>query len=233
MYKVVLFDAYGTLLDVDAAASNLAATNRFPELAKLWPDLAALWRSRQLNYTWLRSLSHRYAPFWQLTCDALDYAMETFDLEDQDMRTALLDLYRELDAYQDARPALDAVYKAGLPAAVLSNGNQQMLNHAFAAAGLTDRLDSLLSVEDVGVFKPDPRVYQLGCDRYQVKAEEILFVSSNGWDAAAAGLFGFKTIWANRAGMPVERLPSHPDFIAPSLDFISEHLSSGAASPKS
>ncbi|MEC7189650.1 MAG: HAD-IA family hydrolase, partial [Pseudomonadota bacterium] len=93
--------------------------------------------------------------------------------------------------------------------------------------------DSLLSVEDVGVFKPDPRVYQLGCDRYQVRAEEILFVSSNGWDVAAAGLFGFKTIWANRAGMPVERLPSHPDFIAPSLDFISEHLSTGSASRRS
>ena len=149
MYKVVLFDAYGTLLDVDAAAANLAATNQFPKLAKLWPDLAALWRSRQLNYTWLRSLSHTYAPFWQLTCDALDYAMETFDLEDQDMRTALLDLYRELDAYQDARPALDAVYKAGLPAAVLSNGNQQMLNHAFAAADLTDKLDlSLIHISE-------------------------------------------------------------------------------------
>ena len=213
MYKAVLFDAYGTLLDVDAAAANLAATNRFPELATLWPELSALWRARQLNYTWLRSLSHSYEPFWQLTCDALDYAMEACNLEDQDMRTALLDLYRELDAYADVRPALDAVHAAGLPAAVLSNGNQQMIDHAFAAAGLTDRLDSLLSVEDVGVFKPDPRVYQLGCERYQASPKELLFVSSNGWDVAAAGLFGFKTIWVNRAGLPVERL-QYPDFIA-------------------
>ena len=159
-----------------------------------------LWRSRQLNYTWLRSLSHSYAPFWQLTCDSLDYALESLQLDNQEMRDALLDLYRELDAYDDARLALDAVHAAGLPAAVLSNGNQQMIDHAFAAAGLTDRLDSLLSVEDVGVFKPDPRVYQLGCVRYTAKPEDILFVSSNGWDAAAAGLFGFKTIWA-RAGM--------------------------------
>ena len=141
------------------------------------------------------------------------------------MRDALLDLYRELDAYDDARPALDAVQAAGLPAAVLSNGNQQMIDHAFAAAGLTDSLDSLLSVEDVGVFKPDPRVYQLGCARYTAKPEDILFVSSNGWDAAAAGLFGFKTIWANRAGMPVERLPRQPDFIASGLDFVAAHLS--------
>ena len=220
MYKVVLFDAYGTLLDVDAAAANLAATNRFPELAKLWPELAALWRSRQLNYTWLRSLSHRYAPFWQLTCDALDYAMETFDLEDQDMRSALLDLYRELDAYQDARPALDAVYEAGLPAAVLSNGNQQMLNHAFAAAGLTDRLDSLLSVEDVGVFKPDPRVYQLGCDRYQVRAEEILFVSSNGWDAAGGSAFGFSSLWVNRNDLPEEKVQWKPNWTSCDLKAV-------------
>ena len=99
------------------------------------------------------------------------------------------------------------------------------MSYAFAAAGLTDRLDSLLSVEDVGVFKPDPRVYQLGCARYTAKPEDILFVSSNGWDAAAAGLFGFKTIWANRAGMPVERLPRQPDFIASGLDFVAAHLS--------
>ena len=224
MYKAVLFDAYGTLLDVDAAAARLAATNRFPELKTLWPDLAALWRSRQLNYTWLRSLSHSYAPFWQLTCDALDYALEALKLDNQEMREALLDLYRELDAYHDARPALDAVHAAGIPAAVLSNGNQEMIDRAFAAAALTDRLDSLLSVEDVGVFKPDPRVYQLGCDRYAARPEEILFVSSNGWDAAAAGLFGFKTIWANRAGMPTERLPRSPDFIASGLDFVAEHL---------
>ena len=226
MYKVVLFDAFGTLLDVDAAAASLAKTNRFPKLASLWPELSALWRARQLNYTWLRSLSHSYAPFWKLTCDALDYAMEAYDLKDEDMRSALLDLYRELDAYADARPALNAVHAAGLPAAVLSNGNQQMIDHAFAATGLTDRLDSLLSAEDVGVFKPDPCVYQLGCDRYQARPEEILFVSSNGWDVAAAGLFGFKTIWANRAGLPVERLPRSPDFIASGLDFVEEHLSS-------
>lgn len=225
MYKAVLFDAYGTLLDVDAAAAKLAATGRFPELKTLWPELAAIWRSRQLNYTWLRSLSHSYAPFWQLTCDSLDYALESLQLDNQEMRDALLDLYRELDAYDDARLALDAVHAAGLPAAVLSNGNQQMIDHAFATARLTDRLDSLLSVEDVGVFKPDPRVYQLGCARYTAKPEDILFVSSNGWDAAAAGLFGFKTIWVNRAGMPVERLPRQPDFIASGLDFVAAHLS--------
>ena len=225
MYKAVLFDAYGTLLDVDAAAANLAATGRFPELAKRWPELAALWRSRQLNYTWLRSLSGRYVSFWQITCDSLDYALQVLELDDRQMREALLDLYRKLDAYKDAAPALAAAQTAGLPAAVLSNGNQDMLETAFRAAGLTDSLDSLLSVDDVGVFKPDPRVYQLGCKRYDARPQDILFVSSNGWDAAAAGLFGFKTIWVNRADMPTERLRRHPDFIASDLSYVARHLS--------
>ena len=207
MYKAILFDAYGTLLDVDAAAANLAATGRFPPLAKCWPELAALWRARQLHYSWLRSLSGCYISFWQITCDSLDYALQALDLNDRQLRQALLDLYRKLDAYADAAPALAAVRTAGLPGAVLSNGNQDMLDTAFAAAGLKHSLDSLLSVQDVGAFKPDPRVYQLGCERYGAKPEEILFVSSNGWDVAGAGLFGFRTIWVNRAAMPAERLP--------------------------
>jgi len=225
MYKAVLFDAYGTLLDVDAAAASLAATGRFPALKARWPELAALWRSRQLTYSWLRSLSDSYVSFWQITCDSLDYALQALELEDSSLRDALLGLYRKLDAYADAGPALAAVRTAGLPAAVLSNGNHDMLNTAFTAAGLKDRLDSLLSVDDVGVFKPDPRVYQLGCNRYDARPQDILFVSSNGWDAAAAGLFGFRTIWVNRAGTPTERLPSAPDFIAPDLSYVALHLS--------
>ena len=177
MIKAVLFDAYGTLLDVDAAAAQLAASGQFPVLTKSWPELAAIWRTRQLNYTWLRSLSHSYQPFWQVTCDALDYAMEALSLSDPAMRAALLKLYRELSAYEDAIIALDAVAEKGLPAAVLSNGNHDMLKTAFTAAGLMDRLDALLSVEDVGIFKPAPEVYQLGTKRYNAQPDEILFVS--------------------------------------------------------
>ena len=224
MIKAVLFDAYGTLLDVDAAAAQLASSGKFPELQSCWPELASIWRTRQLNYTWLRSLSGSYKPFWEITSDALDYAMEALSLSNAEMRDALLKLYRELATYEDAVMALDAVATKGLPAAVLSNGNHDMLETAFRAAGLMDKLDALLSVEDVGIFKPAPQVYQLGLDRYQAKPEEILFVSSNGWDACAAGQFGFQTVWANRAQMPVERLPNAPDHIVSDLRALAQYL---------
>ena len=122
MYKAVLFDAYGTLLDVDSAAANLAASGAYPSLGEVWPDLAALWRSRQLNYSWLRSLSGTYQPFWEITKDALDFAMETLGLDDQSMRNDLLSLYEKLDAYDEVSVMLDAMEKRGIPAAVLSNG---------------------------------------------------------------------------------------------------------------
>ncbi len=115
MIKAVLFDAYGTLLDVDAAAAQLADSGQFPELTESWSELATIWRARQLNYTWLRSLTHSYQPFWQVTCDALDYAMEALSLSDPGMREALLQLYRELSAYEDATIALDAVAKKACP----------------------------------------------------------------------------------------------------------------------
>jgi 2-haloacid dehalogenase len=229
MYKVVLFDAYGTLLDVDSAAANLAESGTYPSLSKVWPELSALWRSRQLNYSWLRSLSGSYKPFWEITEDALDYAMASLGLDNKDMRTDLLSLYRTLDAYSEVPAMLDALDKAGLPAAVLSNGNYDMLAHAFSAAGLSSRLAGLLSVEDVGVFKPAPEVYELGCKYFDAEPSEILFVSSNGWDAAAAGLFGFHTIWANRSGAPVERLPKAPDHIASDLSYVATHLSTLAS----
>lgn len=224
MIKAVLFDAYGTLLDVDAAALQLAGSGRFPKLQSCWPELASIWRTRQLNYTWLRSLSGSYKPFWEITSDALDYAMEALCLSDPEMRDALLKLYRELAAYEDAVIALDAVAAKGLPAAVLSNGNHDMLKKAFSAAGLMGKLDALLSVEDVGIFKPAPEVYQLGLDRYDAKPAEIVFVSSNGWDACAAGQFGFQAIWANRAQMPVERLPDAPNHIIPDLRALAQYL---------
>ena len=157
MFKAVLFDAYGTLLDVDAAAAQLADTGRFPQLQKCWPELAAIWRSRQLNYSWLRSLSRSYTPFWEITADALDYAMEALGLSDPDMREALLHLYRELAPYEDATIALEAVAARGLPAAVLSNGNYEMLHTALTAAGLIERLDTLLYIR-----KPICRIKQDG-----------------------------------------------------------------------
>ena len=224
MVKAVLFDAYGTLLDVDSAAARLADSGRFPVLQSCWPELAALWRSRQLNYSWLRSLSQSYLSFWEVTCDALDYTLESLSLTDEALRAALLQLYRQLSAYDDAVIALQAVADAGLPAAILSNGNHEMLTQAFAKAGLSDRLDCILSAEDVRIFKPAPQIYQLGADKYNAPPDQILFVSSNGWDACAASQFGFRTIWANRGQMPIEKLPNPPDHIIPDLRGLSAYL---------
>ncbi len=226
MFKAVLFDAYGTVLDVDSAAYRLAQSNRFPELGDKWPELAALWRAKQLNYSWLRSLSQQIVPFWQITCDALDYAMEALGLQDEEMREALLDLYCNLDAYPEIQQVLDAISDAGLPAAILSNGNHKMLSDAFTNAGVIGRFDALLSVEDVGIFKPAPQVYQLGCDHYDAKAGEILFASSNGWDAAAASQFGYVTFWANRNQLPIEKLPDAPAHIGADLTGLIPLLSS-------
>ena len=225
-YKAVLFDAYGTILDVDSAAARLASSGRFPILAEKWPELATLWRARQLNYSWLRSLSGDYIPFWQITCDALDYALEALSLEDGDMREALLDLYRRLDAYPEVTEVLAEIKSAGLPAAILSNGNHDMLAEAFTNAGLIDRFDAMISVEDVKIYKPAAPIYQLGCDRYGAEAGEILFASSNGWDAAAAAHFGYHSLWANRAGMPLERLAGTPHHIGSDLRALFPLLSS-------
>jgi len=225
-YKAVLFDAYGTILDVDSAAAKLASSGRFPVLADKWPELAALWRARQLNYSWLRSLSGDYIPFWQITCDALDYTLEALKLEDADLRDALLDLYRQLDAYEEVIQVLAEIKSAGLPVAILSNGNHEMLADAFTNAGLIDSFDAMISVEDVQIYKPSSEIYQLGCDRYGAKAGEILFASSNGWDAAAAAHFGYHSLWANRAGMPLERLAGRPHHIGSDLRALIPLLSS-------
>jgi len=225
-YKAVLFDAYGTILDVDSAAAKLASSGRFPVLADKWPELAALWRARQLNYSWLRSLSGDYIPFWQITCDALDYTLEALKLEDADLRDALLDLYRQLDAYEEVTQVLAEIKSAGLPAAILSNGNHEMLADAFTNAGLIDSFDAMISVEDVQIYKPSSEIYQLGCDRYGAKAGEILFASSNGWDAAAAAYFGYHSLWANRAGMPLERLAGKPHHSGSDLRALIPLLSS-------
>ena len=205
MAHAYVFDAYGTLFDVASAARRCSAA-----LAGKAEALAALWRSKQLEYSWLRSLMGRHADFGEVTGDALDYAMAALGIADSDLRAKLLELYFVLDAYDDARPVLEALKRAGRATAILSNGSPKMLAAAIDSAGLGDVLDRTLSVEEVGVFKPDRRVYALACRRLGLPAERICFVSSNGWDAAGAASFGFVAVWANRGGAPRERLPAEP-----------------------
>ena len=204
--KACVFDAYGTLFDFAAAA------HACPDVpAELADRLTALWRDKQLQYTWLRAAQGRHADFAQVTADALDFALETLGLEQPGLRGRLLDLYLALAAFPEVPEVLAKVRAAGLRTAILSNGTPAMLAAANAAAGLERRFDAVLSVEEVGAFKPNRRVYQLAVDRLGIPAAAIAFVSSNGWDAHAASAFGMQVVWCNRTGQPRERLPGKPD----------------------
>lgn len=220
-----VFDAYGTLFDVSAAAREAAAAPGGAALAAIWPRLAEIWRQKQLQYTWIRALTGAHADFAEVTGDALDFALEAVGVdpegtEGQALRPMLWSLYARLGAYGDAEPCLRALKGAGLQTAILSNGAPAMLDTAVGAAGLGPHLDRVLSVEMVGVFKPHPKVYGLVERALGATPDEVLFVSSNGWDAAGARGFGFASLWVNRAGDPVDRLPWRPTRIAPDLSAV-------------
>ncbi|WP_298496026.1 haloacid dehalogenase type II [uncultured Maritimibacter sp.] len=205
-----IFDAYGTLFDVTAAAREAAAEPGAGKLADVWPRLAADWRLKQLEYSWLRAITGEHVPFWQVTKDGLDWALEAQGLGgDTALRDRLRALYWELSAYPEVESVLKALKAQGRHVAILSNGSPDMLAGAVESAGIGAMLDDVLSVESVGVFKPAAPVYAMVTDRFACARDEVLFVSSNGWDAAGAAGFGFVTAWINRAGLPMDRL-GHP-----------------------
>lgn len=220
--KACVFDAYGTLFDLASAARRCADA-----LGGKADALSALWRMRQVEYSWLRSLMGRHADFWQVTGEALDYAMAQLGVASPALRERLMEAFLTIDAYPDARGMLEALRRARRPAAILSNGTPRMLAAATASAGVAALLDHVLSVEDAGVYKPDRRVYELATRRFGLAAERICFVSSNGWDAAGSASFGFKAVWVNRAGAPRERLPGEPVAEIASLDALPALLGLG------
>jgi len=206
-----VFDAYGTLFDVAAAARQAASEPDFAAIKDTWPTLAEHWRLKQLQYSWLRAVTGAHTDFWQVTQDGLDWALEKAGQgNNRSLRERLLALYWELQAYPEVPAMLRALKDAGLNTAILSNGSPDMLAGAVESAGIGDVLDDSLSVQSVGIFKPDARVYDLVGQRFACAKDEVLFVSSNGWDAAAATGYGFTTAWVNRAGEPVDRLPWVP-----------------------
>ncbi|MEO1733925.1 MAG: haloacid dehalogenase type II [Pseudomonadota bacterium] len=219
--KCCVFDAYGTLFDVAAAARQAAQEPGFDMLAETWPAVARYWRLKQLQYTWLRAITDAHTDFWEVTANGLDWALEANGLDGQAaLRQRLLDLYWELACYPEVPEMLDRLKSAGLATAILSNGSPDMLNGAVASAGIGDLLDDVLSVESVGVFKPDARVYDLVQKRFECARSDVLFVSSNGWDAAGAAGYGFETAWVNRATEPVDRLPWTPNAVLSDLTGI-------------
>lgn len=204
--RACVFDAYGTLFDFNSAARGAQDA-----LGGKWAALSDAWRAKQLQYTWLRSLMGRHIDFWQVTGDALDWAMASLEMNDPALRERLMSLYLSLDVYPDVPEMLAALKKSGRKLAILSNGAPAMLASAVSNAKLESTLDAVLSVEEVGVYKPDSRVYQLAVSRFGLHPGEICFVSSNAWDAYAAKAFGMRVVWCNRFGQAPERLPDTPD----------------------
>lgn len=216
-----VFDAYGTLFDVSAAARQAATEAQHPVLADRWRQVADHWRLKQLQYTWLRAVAGAHTDFWEVTQNGLDWALEATGLDgDAALRQRLLDLYWELSAYPEVPAMLAALKDAGLQTAILSNGSPAMLDAAVQSARIGASLDDVLSVESVGIFKPAAAVYDLVGQRFNCNRDAVLFVSSNGWDAGCAAGYGFQTVWVNRTGDPVDRLPWTPGKILADLTTI-------------
>jgi 2-haloacid dehalogenase len=218
--KACVFDAYGTLFDVHSAVGKFSE-----RLGEVSDQVSNIWRTKQLEYTWLRSLMKKHADFWQVTQDALDYALDVFNIMDKQLRNDLINAYLELECYPEVPDTLVKLKDSGQQIAILSNGSPTMLETVVKSSGLEDLVRTILSIEMVGIFKPDPAVYQLAVDRLGVKAAEIVFMSSNAWDAVGATAFGLRVAWINRFAQRPERLPFQPDIEIKTLDELPGLLS--------
>ncbi len=210
--KACVFDAYGTLFDVHSAVGKYRQ-----RLGDSADKVSLLWRTKQLEYTWLRSLMGHHADFWQITVDALDFAFDIHHISDPDLRKDLIDAYLHLDCYPEVPETLATLKAREFKIAILSNGTPAMLEAAVKNSKIEHLVEKIISVEDVGIFKPHPRVYQIAADKLNLKPQEIMFQSSNAWDASGASAFGFKVAWVNRFGQSVERLPGRPNVEIKSL----------------
>jgi 2-haloacid dehalogenase len=224
--RACVFDVYGTLLDFNGAVER-----RRDRIGEKTDELSALWRRKQLEYSWLRSLMGHHIDFWQVTVDALEYSCEALGIADDDLEKDLMELYRELDCYPEVPATLDTLRDAGMAVAVLSNGAPEMLEEGLLKAGIRDYFDVLLSAEIVKIYKPHPSVYMTAVDAGGFEPGEILFLSANGWDIAGAAAFGFPTAWINRAGAPVDRLPFKPAAIVKTLANVPALLTLGKTDP--
>jgi 2-haloacid dehalogenase len=204
--RACVFDAYGTIFDFASAA---ARCQELPEQQRA--ALTSIWRDKQLQYTWLRTLQGRYVDFWQVTGDALDFALDSLGLQNSVLRDRLMDLYRVLAAFPEVPDLLRTLKQSGFKTAILSNGTAAMLDSAVAGAGLGALFDAVLSADAVGAFKTHPKVYQYALDQLGVPASAVAFQSCNAWDAHGAADFGMRVVWCNRYGQRRERLQGSPD----------------------
>ena len=190
--KAIIFDAYGTLFDVNSAAEKCKG-----KIGDKWEDFANYWRTTQLEYTWLRSLMNRHKDFWKITEDSLDKSMKFFKI-DNSMRNDLLDLYKVLSPFSEVKETLNKLKKKDFKLAILSNGTPSLLGNLVKNNNLENIFDDIFSIEDVGIFKPDSKVYELPVNKYNIKKEEILFLSANTWDVSGGGNYGYNSVWVNR-----------------------------------
>ena len=190
--KAIIFDAYGTLFDVNSAAEKCKG-----KIGDKWEDFANYWRTTQLEYTWLRSLMNRHKDFWKITEDSLDKSMKFFKI-DNSMRNDLLDLYKVLSPFSEVKETLNKLKKKDFKLAILSNGTPSLLENLVKNNNLENIFDDIFSVEEVGIFKPDSKVYELPVNKYNIKKDEILFLSANTWDVSGGGNYGFNSVWVNR-----------------------------------
>ena len=190
--KAIIFDAYGTLFDVNSAAEKCK-----DKIGDKWEGFANYWRTTQLEYTWLRSLMKRHKNFWQITEDSLDKSMNTFNI-DKSMRNELLDLYKTLNTFPEVKDVLNKLKEKNYKLAILSNGTPSLLNELVKSNNIENIFDDIFSIEDVGVYKPDSRVYDIPTKKYQLQKNEVAFLSANTWDVSGGGNYGYNAIWVNR-----------------------------------
>ena len=220
MTSICIFDAYGTLFDVTSAARTVASEKEYNHFLNYSVKVSNTWRIKQLEYSWLRNIMHEYIDFWQITKDALDFALEENQIKNENLRQRLLDVYWNLSAYPEAQNVLTTLKANNIQTGILSNGSNQMLNSAVVSANLENYLDKIISIDGIEIYKPDPKVYQMVIDQFNCKIEEVLFISSNGWDIAGASKFGFTTLWVNRNLIPKDRLTFMPNKITNNLSTI-------------
>ena len=217
--KACIFDAYGTLFDVNAACRELSL-----DVGDKWQDLANLWRLRQVEYTWLRNSMNEYVDFWEITSNALDYAMEVLNIKNIKLRDQLLELYLKLEAYPEVKKVLGKLKDKKFRTGILSNGSRKMLDSAVKNAKIENLLDIVISVEECKIYKPSSKVYDLVKIKTDIDKDKVTFFSSNAWDMHAAANYGFKTIWVNRFDGTLEKLPGKPSAIVKSLNNIDKIL---------
>ena len=202
--KVIIFDAYGTLFDVNSAAEKCK-----DKIGDKWESFANYWRTTQLEYTWLRSLMKRHKDFWQVTEESLDKSMKTYEI-DSSMRKELLDLYKILSTFKEVPEVLKSLKEKNYKLAILSNGTPNLLNELVKSNNLENIFDDIFSIEEVGIYKPDSKVYDLPINQYQIQKNEVVFLSANTWDVSGGGNYGYNSIWVNRKNNTFDNLDYVP-----------------------